>query len=693
MTTTPAIQSIDIATPKRLMTRSSWLWLGLIGILFSILFRNFLVRMALIAMSRWGGDWSHALVIPLIAGWYVYQQQGRLDLKPRKISGTGLAVLFMGIFSYAWWIYPGRNDMLQGYSMIIALFGLVLFLQGWSRMRILWFPVAYMIFAVKVSDRIWEQIAWKLQLIAAEAATAALNFFGVFLKLEASVTGSTIRLSFEKDGQWIVEVLNVAEACSGLRMLAAFMALGVAVAFLADRAWWQRWTLVVLTLPIAVAVNVGRVTALGLLHLVDKQWAAGDVHTFVGMLMLIPALLGFLCVAWILDQLILQDDESLEMDACSDAVPDEQTSDDDLQDQALKSSEEPDSLPARSQTTAEQSLVSRWRIMWGLGAGLCLALLIGLSYGLFLACFRPHLLGFEIQKPLVVGLFCVSVAGLAVGGWGFRRMLRSHGQFVLAQAACVGVLVTAVVGLQTVVGVTKAVLIKKPVPVRQSLVVLPQSFGRWQMIDDERLSNEILEELRTREYISRTYRDTAMPITEPGSTVRLHVAYYTGTPDTVPHVPDRCFVAAGLSPRGKSQSILNMRGPNYRSVDGKWFASSPLSKKLVRIPQIDIPATVFSFGPVKQPKLQSNVIYFFVANGNFLPSPDHVRFGGFSLTDEYSFYCKIEIGVHLVADPELARQRASDFLSEILPQIMACLPDWDDVTEGRWPPHGLDAQR
>jgi hypothetical protein len=64
-----------------------------------------------------------------------------------------------------------------------------------------------------------------------------------------------------------------------------------------------------------------------------------------------------------------------------------------------------------------------------------------------------------------------------------------------------------------------------------------------------------------------------------------------------------------------------------------------------------------------------------------------VRFQGFSLTDEYSYYCKIEVGINLVGDKELARQRASDFLSDFLPQVMACLPDWVDVTEGRWPPN------
>lgn len=80
------------------------------------------------------------------------------------------------------------------------------------------------------------------------------------------------------------------------------------------------------------------------------------------------------------------------------------------------------------------------------------------------------------------------------------------------------------------------------------------------------------------------------------------------------------------------------------------------------------------------------MIYFFAANGRFLATPDHVRLQGFDLADRYSYYCKIEVGVHLVKDPEQAVELAGRFLSELLPEIMTCLPDWVDVLEGRWPP-------
>lgn len=666
MTSTTAATSWKTHTPAPWLRWDTWLWFGLIGILFVLLFRNFLVRMTLIATDRWEGDWSHAIVIPFIAAYYIYKHRFALLKRERRIAWPGLALMFLGIFSYSWWIYPGRNDMFQGYSMIIALFGMAWFLYGYRRMLLLWFPVLYLTLAVKVSDRIWEQIAWKLQLLAAKSSTLALNFFGAFLHMDASVSGSTIKLSFMRGGVWVSESLNVAEACSGLRMLAAFVALGVAVAFLADRSWWQRTVMVVLTIPIAVMVNVGRVTVLGLLHLVDKQWAAGDVHTFVGMLMLIPALLSFLLVGWILDKIIIPS-------------------------QTPQTPETPEAESAPVQRLpAPTSRVDPMRVGLSLLAGIGLALLVGLAYGLFFVSFRPHLVADWVNSLMIRSMF-VLVVGLIVASIVMLRrlVLRSDRfmRFQMAQGICCGVLVCALTGLTFIVGSTQAVLIKKPVQMRQPLVAIPQKLGRWQMIRDERLSAEVLEELRTKHYISRQYRDTTMSDTEPGSTIRFHVAYYTGTPDTVPHVPERCFVAAGLTPRGKDITTLRLDKNHFtRASDGQYLAQSNLSDQPVRIPELNIPATIFTYGSPKQSNADANVIYFFAANGKFLPTPDRVRFQGFSLTDTYSYYCKIEVGVNLVGDKELAKKRVSEFLSDFLPQVMACLPDWVDVTEGRWPP-------
>jgi hypothetical protein len=173
------------ATRRPLLSTAGWVWTALIALGFVALFRDFVWRMFRTAIDSpsveiwatikhfftfaFNQDWSHALVIPFISIYYIALKRNVLLATPRRVFWPGLAVLFFALFLYAWFLTPGptSNDMLQGYSMILALFGLVLFLVGPRMMKVLWFPIAFLVFAVKVSPRYWEEIAWQLQLIAA----------------------------------------------------------------------------------------------------------------------------------------------------------------------------------------------------------------------------------------------------------------------------------------------------------------------------------------------------------------------------------------------------------------------------------------------------------------------------------------------------------------------------------------------
>lgn len=654
-----------------LVSAKGWAWIGGLGVLFGLLHWNFIWRMVRIATGEWGSDWSHALIVPVISAYFIYQNSDRLRQTPRRVYWPGLLILILGIFSFAWCIYPVRNDMLQGYSMIVSLFGLVLFLLGPATMRVLWFPILYLSLAVKVSDRIWGQIAWELQLIAAKSATVALNMIGYFIEVEASVRGSTIEVLYQGE----LSPLNVAEACAGLRMLMAFIALGAAMAYLINRPWWHRVIMLSLTVPVAVFVNVGRVTALGLISLANKDAAAGDFHTLIGMLMLIPAAGLFWLVGWTLDQLVIRDSGSHQSQAPAGPHPDRPVFD----------------APIQGDGSASVTPVAS-----GLLIGTLLTALIGVEYFLLLATLRPEdLFGGYLSSRVAAVMFGVGVVLLISSGWFVRHLVKPNLSAALRPKALAlglsaGVLLMGVVGLNGVVEATQTVLIKKEVPLRVALFRLPKQVGSWKLEKESPpLTDEMLEVLGTRQYISRQYRDLSRPEEQPGAFIDLHVAYYTGTPDTVPHVPDRCFVAGGLNPIGKTTSRLNLKTLQYRKEeDGTWTSVSRLQKDRVRLPSTEIQGTTFTFSSPRHPSIQHNVIYFFAANGKFLATPDAVRFQGFDPRDRYSYYCKIEVLLNSVSDPQEAAQRASAFLSAMMPEIMACLPDWREVTEGRWPKTG-----
>lgn len=283
-----------------------WARIALIAAVFIPLHWDIIWR--LIRFAATDGDWSHAFVVPLVSIFFIHQHRDELKRIQPRTCWWGLVIAYLGLAGYLLSIYPIRNDMLKGYSMIVELFGLVMLLTGPAMMKLLWFPILYLALGVKIGAKIWTFVAEKLQYIAARSATVLLNLFGI----DATVHGTTIDLW--KEGGFTVRdkigSLNVAEACSGLRMLMAFIAIGVAVAYLVQRPWWARLALVLLTVPIAVFVNVCRVTVLGLLHLIDPGYTQGDFHIFVGMLMLVPALALFMLVGWLLDKIIEPADKS-----------------------------------------------------------------------------------------------------------------------------------------------------------------------------------------------------------------------------------------------------------------------------------------------------------------------------------------------------------------------------------------------
>jgi exosortase/archaeosortase family protein len=61
---------------------------------------------------------------------------------------------------------------------------------------------------------------------------------------------------------------------------------------------------VLLAAPVAILINILRVAVLGLLSMVDANLAAGQAHTLIGTLLLIPGLMLFLLVVWTLNKVV-----------------------------------------------------------------------------------------------------------------------------------------------------------------------------------------------------------------------------------------------------------------------------------------------------------------------------------------------------------------------------------------------------
>ncbi|MFZ2146211.1 MAG: exosortase/archaeosortase family protein [Sedimentisphaerales bacterium] len=303
-------QTQQISTPRQ---KQQWRELGLhhyikiliIGTLFCYLFHNEIQTI----VREWLTDssWSHGFLIPIFSLYFINQRKKEIlrsaekgELKPNYL---GLFFLICGILFYPFNIVQLQYGYLRPIGMIATLGAIVLFLGGWRLVKYTWLPIAFLIFAVPLPHRYYVSLTMPMQRLAAAVATALLNLVG---GMQATVSGVVIDVIYK--GQQLEPSLNVAEACSGMHLLMAFFALGVAMAYLHYRPIWQRIVLLFSTIPIAIFCNIVRVTVTGFIYvLMHPKYTQGIYHDTLGIAMLPLAfgLYGFL--AWFMSSLFIEE--------------------------------------------------------------------------------------------------------------------------------------------------------------------------------------------------------------------------------------------------------------------------------------------------------------------------------------------------------------------------------------------------
>ena len=200
------------------------------------------------------------------------------------------------------------------------------------------------------------------------------------------------------------------------------------------------------------------------------------------------------------------------------------------------------------------------------------------------------------------------------------------------------------------------------------------------------------QELGTRQYLDRVYTRT---VGRQGQVVMVHLAYYTGLIDAVPHVPARCLAAAGWVTVGLPRNIPLPLDPTGWVADteqrnlGTGEAYSLLTfahhvtgdDVTVRMPVGDFKLRTSEFRGGDQLDQRIFAGYFFIANGRTTPSPEGVRRFAFDLSTEYACYAKVQFTMVVGEDATLDEFTATvaDLGNEFVPELMWCLPDWAEV--------------
>jgi len=261
-------------------------------------------------------------------------------------------------------------------------------------------------------------------------------------------------------------------------------------------------------------------------------------------------------------------------------------------------------------------------------------------------------------------------------------------------------LLTAALGLNVAVSAMKLHFKKEPVPLARALGAIPEKLGTWvQVSQDQPLDKEMQDVLGTKEYIFRDYvneRDVPgvgdrfrgktqkerqdilnnIRAQFPNAVISLSVTYYTGMVDTVAHVPDRCVTADGYEP--KTYETVNWPIAQQLAAGAK-----PQAKDGTPLDDVEVRYINFE-DQTGTSKLPRSVSYFFHTNGKFVSSPLEVRNQLANLFVKKGYYAKIET-MTTIADTKISAAKTADFLSNALPEVTKCMPDWNKVVAGEKP--------
>src|SRR6266568_5629460 len=192
-------------------------------------------------------DYSHGFLVPLFSAYLLWRRRDELRQVPRNPSWIGmlllcasLCVLFVGSL--------GAELFLQRISLLGVIAGLVIWLCGEKILRTAAFPLALLLLMIPLPGVIYYQLVIPLQALASQLAASFLHAINLF---PIHREGNVIVLSSMS--------LEVSEACSGIRSVFSLLTITAIYAYLAERDNLIRWMLCLMTFPIAVAGNAGRV--------------------------------------------------------------------------------------------------------------------------------------------------------------------------------------------------------------------------------------------------------------------------------------------------------------------------------------------------------------------------------------------------------------------------------------------------
>ncbi len=237
-------------------------------------------------VHQWGSDdnYSHGFFVAPLALYFAWERRDALARAAVRPGPGGAALLVLSLVVWMAGLL-GAELFLTRVSLIGVIAGLVWFVWGRAYLRVLAFPIAFLLLMIPLPAIIFNQIAFPLQLLASRVGETAIAAVGIPVLREGNVL------------QLPTRNLEVAEACSGIRSLVSLLMLAIVLGYFTERGTARRVLIACAAIPIAIVANAVRVAGTG----IASEWISpavseGFFHAFSGWLMFVVAFAALLGV-------------------------------------------------------------------------------------------------------------------------------------------------------------------------------------------------------------------------------------------------------------------------------------------------------------------------------------------------------------------------------------------------------------
>lgn len=222
-------------------------------------------------------------------------------------------------------------------------------------------------------------------------------------------------------------------------------------------------------------------------------------------------------------------------------------------------------------------------------------------------------------------------------------------------------------------------------PLERPLYLFPEELGPFEKVGEQTLSHALVDELGTKRYLTRTYRDSEA---EPGAradAVQLHMAYYSGWADATPHVPTRLFVLDGKAGRPLGRRQLSLRPERSGEEDRADAAAGADGEREEPAAAPGETVTVRLMRVKGARRARGLVGVLHIVNGRYTAEAEEVQRRVSDLRRRRAYWMTIELmpGMYRrerfrrIDDPDRATRLLERFAAHALPAVWAVLPEME----------------